>query len=117
MPTKAAVSGPPYLESNLKKPKNQYKRFFKELADNEQMIDRETELAKEESAGFQDLMIEIELLRLLKDDLSKALEEAGSSASSASNVDDGAPTYKEDVQKDDCEDDLYDSDGGVSIEW
>lgn len=129
-PTKAILSRQIDGESNPKKPKTQYKRFFKELADNEQMLDVETELAKDVAAGFEDIMMEIELLRLFKDDLAKALEEEGCNSSatasrassgshpvdSASNVADCAPTYKEDPREDGvCEDDLYESDGGVSL--
>jgi len=151
-PSKAILSEQIDGESSPKKRKGQYKRFFRELADNEQMLDVETELAKDVAAGFEDIMMEIEMLRNLKDDLFKALGEAGcngfavaaasrsSSGSyvvdSASNVADYEPTYMEDTREDASnlanyeapymedpqenrfyEDDLYESDGGVSLAW
>jgi len=122
--------GRPNPEPTSRKPKAQYRRFFKELADSEQMIDRETELAQQLTAGYQDLMVEIQLLKHLKDDLYKALEEAGFNGyggTGGSGDGDGAPLYEEGLHKDGLhedsvhenellEDDQYDGDGGVSIE-
>jgi hypothetical protein len=124
-PPRAAPQGHPKSRPTPKKPKAQYRRFFKELADSEQMIDRETELAQQLTAGYQDLMVEIQLLRHLKDDLYKALEEAGPSdysGSGGSGNGDGAPLYEEglhedDLRKDDLlENDQCNSDGGVRVE-
>ena len=93
------------------------------------MIDRETELAQQLTAGYQDLIVEIQLLRHLKDDLYKSLEEigpgdySGSIGFGRSGDGDGAHEEglrgwsEEGVHDDDLlEDDQYDSDGGVGIE-
>lgn len=76
-----AYSPSPEAATRPKKPKKQYSRFFKELAEDEEMIDRETEVAETLTVGYQDIMDEIEMLKHLTDDLRRALENASADSS------------------------------------
>jgi hypothetical protein len=59
------------------RPRSQYKRFFKELAEREQIVDRETYEAHEAlTSEFNDIEEEIHLLRHCRNEKQDALGEA-----------------------------------------
>jgi hypothetical protein len=73
---------PPPIQSS-KKPRSQYKRFFKELAEREQIVDRETYEAHEApTSEFNDIEEEIHLLGHCRNEKQDALEEVQQSVQS-----------------------------------